>query len=148
MKISAKARYGLAALVSMASSNSPNECVTIISLSQKLQISKIYLEQVFSLLKHGGIVISMKGAQGGYHLARAPKDISVYDIFSAIETTLFQKVEDTVTKSDESIENAMQETVFHVLDSSIKEILMKIPLADIVSNAEAHRDYGGYMYYL
>ena len=58
MRISSKCRYGMAAMISIALSDV--ECVTIISISEKLGISKIYLEQVFSLLKRAGLVNSIK----------------------------------------------------------------------------------------
>ena len=65
MRISSKGRYGLAAMVCMAESYGSGACITIISLSERLGISKIYLEQVFSLLKRGGLVLAIKGVQGG-----------------------------------------------------------------------------------
>jgi len=148
MKISAKARYGLAAVVSMAESGGTDESVTVISISERLKISKIYLEQVFSLLRRGDIVISIKGAQGGYRLARPPKDISVFDVLFAIENSLFEKTESTVPDSDVSIEKAMFETVFDVLDGSVKETLGGITLEDIVNQAAKHKGGENYMYYL
>ena len=51
MKISAKGRYGLAAMTYLARNYASGSPVTIVSISEKLGISKIYLEQVFSLLK-------------------------------------------------------------------------------------------------
>ena len=51
MRVSAKSRYALAALTTMAMQENSRECVTVISISERLGISKIYLEQVFSLLK-------------------------------------------------------------------------------------------------
>ena len=54
-------------------------------------VSKIYLEQVFSLLKRDGLVNSIKGAQGGYQLSRPAEEISVYDILSVAELSMFEK---------------------------------------------------------
>ena len=58
---------------------------------EKLGISKIYLEQVFSLLKRARLVNSIKGSQGGYQLSRAPRAITAYDILSAIELSLMEE---------------------------------------------------------
>ncbi len=80
----------------MASNNALGEYTAVISISEKLGISKIYLEQVFALLKRGGIVNSIKGSRGGYQLSRSPRQISLYDILSSVETSLFEPVEDTV----------------------------------------------------
>ena len=56
-----------------------------------LAVSKIYLEQVFSLLKRDGLANSIKGAQGGYQLSRPAEEISVYDILSVAELSMFEK---------------------------------------------------------
>ena len=108
MRISAKGRYALAAAISMAENYSNGEYITVISISEKLGISKIYLEQVFSLLKRGGIVISVKGAQGGYQLARVPRDITVFDVLSSVETSLFEQAEETVQEKAPEFEAAMR----------------------------------------
>ena len=60
MKISAKGRYGLAAMTYLARNYEAGTPITIISISEKLGISKIYLEQVFSLLKRARLVNSIK----------------------------------------------------------------------------------------
>ena len=77
MKISAKARYGLATMIKLAQLYSREENITVLRLAETLHISKIYLEQVFALLKRAQLVVSTKGAQGGYQLARAPETITV-----------------------------------------------------------------------
>ena len=143
MKISSKARYGLAALASMAKHEGVDKVVAVVTLSDRLGISKIYLEQVFSILKRGGFVISVKGSSGGYHLAKPPKEISVYDIFSTIETAMFEKTEATVAKSDEYLEHSINENVYNQLDKKIRETLANVSLEDIINNAG-----DGYMYYL
>lgn len=145
MKISAKSRYALAALVYMGKNFTADEIVTILSLSEKLGISKIYLEQVFSLLRRGDVVTSIKGAQGGYRLVKPANEITVFDILSAIETSLFEKTQQTVAKSNENIERAMFDVVFDPLDQALHQTLSAITLDDIVNNADKNDDY---MYYL
>jgi len=144
LKISAKSRYALAALVYMAQHSAANEPTTVLSLSENLGISKIYLEQVFSLLRRGDVVTSIKGAQGGYRLTREPSNISVYEIFSSIETSMFERTESTVASSNENIERAMFGVVFESLDVAVKSTLTAISLEDVVSKA-AKNDH---MYYL
>ena len=144
MKISAKSRYALAALIYMARNCKANETITVLSLSEKLGISKIYLEQVFSLLRRGNVVTSTKGAQGGYRLSRSPGEITARDVFAAIETSLFEKTEPTVPKTNDGIELAMNEAVFDVLDVALSDVLSAISLEEIV--AKMPKDE--YMYYL
>lgn len=148
MRISAKGRYGLAAVISMAQQYPTGETITVISISETLGISKIYLEQVFSLLKRGDIVTSIKGAQGGYMLTRSPAQITVYDVLAAIETSLFEKVEDTVSEKAPAIDTAMRLAAFDVLDIAIKETLEKITIRDLVSEAEKHKGDQSLMFYI
>ncbi len=148
MRLSAKGRYALAATASMAQNKNYNEYITLISISEKLGISKIYLEQVFSLLKHGGIVNSIKGSQGGYQLSRAPHEITAYDILSAVETSLFEGTEETVKDKSPDIEAAMSQTIFIPLDDLIKSSLQKITLYDLVSEAEKHNSDQGLMFFI
>jgi len=144
MRISVRTRYGLAALLCMAEKGEAGDRVTITSLSEKLQISKIYLEQVFALLRRSGIVISSKGAQGGYLLSRPAKNITAFDVLSATETSLFEKADETV--ASESIEQTLRAAVFDPLDASVKETLSRITLEDMVNHAAVYVGDDYYMY--
>ncbi len=148
MRISSKGRYALAAMITMSERYNSGEYTTVISISEKLGISKIYLEQVFSLLKRGGIVTSTKGAQGGYRLARHPRHISVFDVLSSIELALFEPTAETVeTKAPES-EAALRSAVFDVLDEAVKNTLTQISLYDLVNEAEKHRSDNHLMFFI
>ncbi|MGI6085104.1 MAG: RrF2 family transcriptional regulator [Acetivibrionales bacterium] len=148
MRISAKGRYALAAMTYMAESYDTGEYIAVISISERLGISKIYLEQVFSLLKRGGIVVSVKGAQGGYQLARMPQQITVFDVLSAVELSLFEPAEETVQIKAQEIEAAMRFSVFDPIDDAVKNTLEKITLYELVNEAEKHRADQGYMYFI
>ncbi|MVB09783.1 HTH-type transcriptional regulator CymR [Caprobacter fermentans] len=148
MRISSKGRYGLAAMVCMAEGYGSDACITIISLSERLGISKIYLEQVFSLLKRGGLVLAIKGAQGGYKLSRPPQEIPVYEILLALEQSLFEKTAESVTQKAENIEKAMQASVFSVLDSAVEKAIGKITLLDLQTEAERQKQDSSYMFYI
>ena len=87
MKLSTKGRYGLRALIDLAqySGEAP---VSITSISSRQDISERYLEQLMAMLKKAGIVSSVRGAGGGYILAKDMKDISAGDILRALEGSL------------------------------------------------------------
>lgn len=148
MRLSAKGRYALAATTSMAQNKSGNEYITLISISEKLGISKIYLEQIFSLLKHGGIVNSIKGSQGGYQLSQNPKQITVYDVLSAVETSLFENAEETIKDCAPEIEVAMSQLIYLPLDTAIISTLKKITLLDLVTEAEKLKSNQGFMFFI
>ncbi len=148
MRISAKGRYGLAAMIYMAQNYESGEYITVISISERLGISKIYLEQVFSLLKRGGLVNSVKGAQGGYLLTRMPRQITAYEILSAVEVSLFETPEETVSKKAPEIDAAMQQLVFSTLDDAAKNALQQTTLYDLVHEAEKHKTDQGLMFFI
>ena len=87
MKLSTKGRYGLRALIDLAQ-YSEKEAVPISSIAQRQNISESYLEQLFAKLKKAGLVMSIRGAQGGYRLAKPSDTISVGDVLRALEGNL------------------------------------------------------------
>ena len=148
MRISAKGRYALASVVAMAQQYSSGESITLLSISEKLGISKIYLEQVFALLKRAGIVTSVKGAQGGYQLSRAPRFVTVWDVLAAVETSLFERTEDTVPDKSPEIEAALRQLAFLPLDRAAAGALKSVSLEDLVAEAEKQKGAHAVMFYI
>lgn len=148
MRISSKGRYALISMIYMAQNYDSGKFITVISISEKFEISKIYLEQVFSLLKRGGLVNSVKGSQGGYQLFRSPEQITSYDILFSIESSLFAEAEETVSESSPSIEKAIRSTVFNSLDNTIKKLLSSITLAELVNETTKNAGDHSMMYYI
>ena len=136
MKISAKGRYGLAAMSYLARNFESGTPVTILRISERLGISKIYLEQVFSLLKRSQLVHSIKGSQGGYQLVRQPRDITAYDILSAIELGLLEKAGPAASDKMPELDRALASKIFEPLDESIRETLMGVSLEDILGSID------------
>lgn len=87
MKLSTKGRYGLRALIDLAL-YSETEPVSINTIAERQGLSERYLEQLMALLKKNGIVKSIRGASGGYSLAKPASEISVGDILRALEGNL------------------------------------------------------------
>lgn len=88
MKISTKGRYGLRALMDMAI-NAEKECITIKTISERQNISERYLEQIFSLLRKGGIIVGRKGAQGGYNLVKKQSEITFVKYSRFLKVRIF-----------------------------------------------------------
>ena len=84
MKVSTKSRYGVAAMVDIAQQFGKGP-VALRSVAQRQQVSEHYLEQLMSPLRNAGFVRSVRGAQGGYVLAKDPTTITVGDIVRAME---------------------------------------------------------------
>jgi len=148
MRVSAKGRYALSSMLVMAQNYENGEYITVVSISDRLGISKIYLEQVFSLLKRGGLVTSVKGSQGGYQLSRGPGKITALDVLEAVELSLFEPSEDTVSEAAPEIDAALRSAVFAPLDEAIKGSLGKTSLSDLVTEAEKNKDDQGLMFFI
>jgi Rrf2 family protein len=137
MKLSSKGRYALAAAVCLAESYASGEYIAVLSISERLGISKIYLEQVFSLLKRSGLVMALKGAQGGYLLSKSPSEITAYDLLAAVEGSLFEGTAATVKETAPTIERALFKVVFTPLDSIIEQTLQNITLDTLLTESQS-----------
>ena len=84
MKLSTKGRYGLRAIVDLAMFAEEGP-VPISAIADRQSLSESYLEQLMSKLKKAGLVRSIRGAQGGYILAKDSAEISIGDILRALE---------------------------------------------------------------
>ena len=64
------------------------ELVTLADISRRQNISLPYLEQLFVKLRRGKLVVSVRGPNGGYRLARPAHDIRVVEILEAVDETV------------------------------------------------------------
>lgn len=87
MKLSTKGRYGLRAIIDLAR-YAEEEPVSISNIAARQEISERYLEQLVGLMKKAGLVKSIRGAGGGYVLAKDMDEISVGDVLRALEGSL------------------------------------------------------------
>ena len=87
MKISTKGRYGLRIMTDLAV-NGGDCCVSRKDIAEREHLSEKYLEQIINLLSKEGLVKSVRGAKGGYHLTRSAEEITVEDILKATEGSL------------------------------------------------------------
>ncbi len=146
MKISARGRYALASCIILSEYALKDELVSLQNISNELDISKIYLEQVFSLLKRGSVVESVKGANGGYKLARSMKEISIYHILEPIEQGIFETTKETFQKGHQQIEKALKDTVYGPLDDVVKKVLEERTLEELY--LKSREDNEQYMFYI
>jgi Rrf2 family protein len=84
MKLSTRTRYGTRLMLSLALHHGGGP-VDVKGIAQLENISEKYLGQIIIPLKTAGLVRAFRGAYGGYTLAKAPIDITVYDIANIIE---------------------------------------------------------------
>jgi Rrf2 family protein len=88
VKISTKGQYALEALMDLQL-HAVDGQETLRNIAVRRGISEHYLEQIFALLRKAGIVESIRGAQGGYRLAREPRSITAGEIIRSAEGPLY-----------------------------------------------------------
>ncbi len=87
MKISTKGRYAVRLMLDLAQ-NDIGGCVKVKDIAARQGISEKYLEQIIAILNKAGFVKSVRGAQGGYRLAKDPKEYTVGMILRLTEGSL------------------------------------------------------------
>lgn len=88
IKLSTKGRYGTRLMLNLAHHyNNGNKAIILKNVSDEEEISIRYLEQIVIPLKINRLVKSIRGAGGGYILARRPSDIKLSEILHALEGT-------------------------------------------------------------
>ena len=145
MKLSTKGRYGLRALIDLAL-YSDEAAVPISSVATRQGISESYLEQLFGKLRKAGLVTSVRGAQGGYQLAKNASEISVGDILRALEGNL-NAVECPGLKAEDGCQGAdfcVTKYVWQKINDSIAKTVNEISLQQLVKESRETRKKSGY----
>src|SRR3954452_4189730 len=89
MKISAQEEYGLRCLLRLAQSG-PKASATLPEIAAAEGLSVPYAAKLLSVLRQAGLIESVRGRSGGYHLARRPEDIRLGAVMRALGEPLFE----------------------------------------------------------
>lgn len=136
MKLSTRGRYGLKAMYQLACHYGEGP-IPLNSIADEQDLSENYLEQLVATLRKEGLLNSVRGAQGGYMLAKPPEDITVGNILRILEGNLAPA--DCVI--DEEYECAKEEScvtklVWMRIRDSIDEVIDSITLKDMLDESE------------
>ena len=130
MWISTKAQYGLRALIEIG--KRPDEAVPLKEVADKQGISQPYLEQLAAQLRRSGFIRSVRGAHGGYRLARAPEAIVAYDVVVAMEGSLSPvsclEEDGTCVRAG----SCATEGLWRRVDEAVRDVLSGTTLADLI----------------
>ena len=114
MKLSAKGRYAIKALVNIATNESDTP-KTLLEISKYQGISLSYLEQLFSLLRKHDLVSGVRGPGGGYRLKDSPDNITIASIIKAINPEGMQDVDHQ--KTDDAVWDQFSKKLTNYLDT-------------------------------
>lgn len=136
MKISTKGRYGLMLLADLATSNG-SVPVSLKSIAERQKLSEHYLEQLIAPLRNAGFVRSIRGAYGGYVLARPRTEITVKDVILTLEGP--------ITLVDDDLDDGL-EPLWERLRGAILSVLESVTLQDLIDMRAQHDS--NYMFYI
>ncbi|TEB11674.1 HTH-type transcriptional regulator CymR [Pelotomaculum propionicicum] len=138
-------------MLELAQNYNPSEPTPLFQIAEKQGISEGYLEQMMTVLRKGGLVRSVRGAQGGYLLSRAPEKISTGEIIRCLEGPLgptgcvSEEDPEMCGRSDICVTRALWEKV----RSSVADVLDGTTLEDLCQEAEKmRRSREANMYYI
>ncbi len=132
MRVSAKADYAVRAAVELAAAGEGPVKGDRIAKAQGIPLR--FLENILGELRHAGIVRSQRGAEGGYWLARRPEEITLADVFRAVEGPLASVRSESPEDLTYAGSAVPLREIWVALRAGIREVLEAITLADVVAN--------------
>lgn len=134
VRVSAKADYALRAMLELAAAGG---LVKAEQLASAQAIPRKFLETILLELRHEELVVSQRGVEGGYALARPAAEITVADVIRAVEgpiaTVRGSRPED-VTYAGSA---AALQPLWLELRASMRDVLEGATLAELVDRSSA-----------
>ncbi|MDR3312301.1 MAG: Rrf2 family transcriptional regulator [Spirochaetaceae bacterium] len=144
MKISARGRYGIQFLIDLAE-HADEPHVTLASVAERKGISLRYLEQVVVILHRTGFIRSIKGASGGYTLARPAAEINIGDALRMLEGDMLVSSPYVSGTPETPLERCIRLSVFEGLNERIAAVIDSKTLASLVGTVDPDESY---MYFI
>lgn len=138
MRISTKGRYALRLMLDLAE-HQGDGCVSLKDVAQRQDISKKYLEQIVPTLSRAGFLLTNRGYQGGYRLARRPEDYTARDILLLTEGSLAPVTcLDCEVNTCPRSANCPTLPLWQGLDRVIEDYLAGVTLQDLIDRQREH----------
>lgn len=107
-----------------------------LEISEKLRLGLEYTQQVLHRLRKGGVIISQRGPNGGFSLAKAPEATTLREVIQACEGAVFEVICDSgpiYDNCDELKANCGLNLVWHELSDAINQALDRVNLKDLLA---------------
>lgn len=141
MKISTKGRYAVRVMLDLALNNT-GECIKVKDIAARQGISEKYLEQIIAVLNKAGYVKSVRGAQGGYRIAKAPEEYTVGMILRLTEGSMAPVacLEEGASEC-ERCDTCETLEVWKELYTAINQVIDGVTIADLVEKRKLRTEY-------
>lgn len=144
MTITTRGRYGVRLLIDLAE-HAQEEHVSIATIAERQNISSRYLEQVSVLLRRAGYIRSIKGASGGFILAKPATEIVIGDVLRVLEGDILVADPFVPGEIESVYRSCIRSMLYDRLNTKIAEIVDKTTLASMMGTVDLEDTY---MYYL
>jgi Rrf2 family protein len=144
MKISTRGRYGTRLLIDLAE-HTQEDHISLASIAERQAISIRYLEQVAVILRRSGFIRSVKGASGGYALAKRPEDIIIGEALRVLEGDMLVVDPPLPQVKETKLQRCVRLTVFDRLNDRIASVIDRKTLASMVGTIDPDESY---MYFI
>lgn len=142
MIVSAKTEYACVAMLELAVRHGTGEPVRIRDIADQHGIPSRFLVQILLQLKTAGLVTSLRGAAGGYQLAKEPSEITLGDVMTVVDSQWGRVSGGTL---GDSATNLVLHSVWQQLAAKEQELLSGVSLADMATRLQT-QEKG--MYYI
>ena len=127
MRMSSKGRYAVVAILDVAANAGPKP-TSLADVATRQKISLSYLEQLFAMLRRAGLVAASRGPGGGYRLQRPAGDITVAEVFQAVE-----EAGNGAENGGRDWSEGPAARLWDAVDQHLERFLARITLADLLA---------------
>ena len=138
LKISTKGQYALLLMTDLAEQD-PSKYVALKILSHRHNLSIKYAEQILMQLSKTGLVVGLRGNNGGYRLAKTPDQYTAGEILRAMEGNLSPKG----VSEGNTVSSVGNHAFWQGFDEAVNHYVDSITLEQI---AEKNREFNGFDY--
>lgn len=131
MRVSAKAEYACVAMLELAANYAEAQPLPIKTIAEAQEIPPYFLVQILLQLKTAGLVVSVRGASGGYQLARPPESITLADIINGIDDRAAAP-RSALSKGRRSSAVAVLLNIWREVQAEEQRALQRVTLAELV----------------
>ena len=138
MNVSAKTEYACIAVLELAARHGGGEPVRIRDIAETHGIPSRFLVQILLQLKSAGLVASLRGATGGYRLAKDPADITLLEVMSVVDSQAAAPIRSSAERSTQSTRVLLAS--WRAVAAKEREMLEDITFADLVRQLQSRTD--------
>jgi Rrf2 family transcriptional regulator, cysteine metabolism repressor len=144
MKISTRGRYGIRLMIDLAE-HADEGHVPLASIAERQSISPRYLEQVAVILRRAGYIRSIKGASGGYALAKKPSEIAIGEALRELEGDILIVDPPRSGDTENALRRCIRRAVYDRINDRVSGLLDNITLASMLGTVDPESSY---MYFI